>query len=120
MSSECLAEGDFNSEDDVEIALVTKGVANKVKPFETLNENDYNIISSPSGRLDCKIIQVAQVKLKKVNPVIDGFQRTALGPVKKFDIMSSAFVQILHSGRSHWVCASSIGCQPGYVNVMTV
>ena len=28
--------------------------------------------------------------------------------------MSSEFVQILDTGRSHWVCASSIGCQPGH------
>ena len=66
--SECSAENDSNSEDDVQITLVNEGVANKVEPFETLNENDYNIILSPSGWLDCKIIQAAHVELKKVNP----------------------------------------------------
>ena len=45
LSSECSAENDSNSEDDVQITLVNEGVANKVQPFETLNENDYNIIT---------------------------------------------------------------------------
>ena len=26
-------------------------------------------------------------------------------------------VQILHTGSDHWVCVSSIGCLPGYVNL---
>lgn len=31
-------------------------------------------------------------------------------------MMTSEFVQILHMGRSHWVCVSSINCPPGIVN----
>ena len=31
--------------------------------------------------------------------------------------MTSEFVQILHTGRSHWVCVSSINCLPGIVNL---
>ena len=31
--------------------------------------------------------------------------------------MSGEFIQILHTGNSHWVCVSSIGCLPGIVNL---
>lgn len=31
--------------------------------------------------------------------------------------MTSEFVQILHMGRSHWVCVSFINCPPGLVNL---
>ena len=31
--------------------------------------------------------------------------------------MSGEFIQILHTGNSHWVCVSSSGCLPGIVNL---
>ena len=31
--------------------------------------------------------------------------------------MTGEFVQILHTGHSHWVCISSVGCQPNVVNL---
>ena len=96
---------------------MTKGVANRIASFGDLDEHDYDIISSPDGWLDCKIIQAAQICIKKVNPLIEGFQRPTLGRVRNFDIMTSDFVQILHMGNSHWVCISSIGCTSGCVNL---
>ena len=74
-------------------------------------------ILSPTGWLDCAIIQQAQVLLKEVNPLIEGFQRTTLGPVSNFNVMSGEFIQILHTGAQHWVCISTIGCSTGYVNL---
>lgn len=38
-------------------------------------------------------------------------------PIRNFDIVTSEFVQILHTGHMHWVCISSIGCMPGEVNL---
>ena len=32
-------------------------------------------------------------------------------------MVSGEFIQILHTGSDHWVCVSSIGCQPGFVNL---
>ena len=52
-----------------------------------------------------------------MNPLIEGFQRTTLGPIKNFDIVTGEFVQILNTGNYHWVCVSSIGCQRGMVNL---
>lgn len=73
-----------------------------------LNESHFDLINLPTGWLDCTIIQQAQVLLKKVNPLIESFQRTTLGPIRNFDIVTSEFVQILHTGHMHWVCVSSI------------
>ena len=56
---------------------------------------------------------------KTINPLLEGFQRTTAGPVKKIKIISSEFVQIFHTGSQHWVCVSSIdvGRTPGFVNL---
>ena len=67
--------------------------------------------------MDCSVIQEAHILLKQVNPLIKGFQRTTLGPVRNFDVVTSEFVQILHTGNQHWVCTSSVGCLPGRVNL---
>ena len=55
--------------------------------------------------------------VKKANPLIESFQRTTLGPIRNFDIVTSEFIQILHTGHMHWVCVSSIGCTPGIVKL---
>ena len=52
-----------------------------------------------------------------MNPLIKGFHRTTLGPVRNFDVVTSEFVQILHTGNQHWICTSSVGCLPGIVNL---
>ena len=73
--------------------------------------------SSPTGWLENTVIQQAHVLLKKINPDIQGFQLTSLGPFSNFDQVCGDFVQILHTGGNHWVCASSIGCEKGVVNL---
>ena len=60
---------------------------------------------------------MSQVLLQGVNNNIDGFQHPTLGPVRNFDVISGEFIQILHTGNKHWVCASNIGCTPGTVNI---
>ena len=54
------------------------------------------------------------------NMAIDGFQQPMLGPVRNSDLVSSEFVKILHTGNSHWVCISSVGCLPGHVNLCDI
>ena len=44
---------------------------------------------------------------------MDGFQQPTLGRCRNFDIVSGEFLQILHTGNSHWVCVSSNGCLRG-------
>lgn len=117
VSSSSSSESGAESEDEPEIVNECVSVTNKTGVLGKLTNSDYDIINSPSGWLDCNIIQQAQVLLKEQNPLIDGFQRTTLGPARNFDIVNGEFVQILHTGHDHWVCASSIGCQLGTVNL---
>ena len=108
---------EFESDDDILITSVGKGESNRVGSFGNLDANDHDTILSPTGWLDCKVIQECHICLQKVNPLIEGFQRPTLGPVRNFSIMTSEVVQILHTGRSHWVCISSLNCPPGIVNL---
>ena len=63
------------------------------------------------------IVHQAPVLLKKKNPMIEGFQWPTLGPVRNYDIVSSEFVQIIHTGNSHWVCVSSVSCQENEIKI---
>ena len=105
------------SDDDVEITKETKGEIDKQSSLANLTDSDYQTILNPIGWLNCDIIQEAQALLHEVNPSIKGFQRPTLGPVRNFDVVTSEFVQLLHTGSDHWVCISSIGCVPGDVNL---
>ena len=106
-----------SDDDDIVLTFVGKGESDRVGSFGNLDANDHDTILSPTGWLDCKVIHECQIYLQKVNPLIEGFQRPTLGPVRNFSIMTSDFVQILHTGRSHWVCVSSINCPAGMVNL---
>ena len=112
-----ISDDPYDSDDAVEITNVTQANTDKTASLGNLTQADYDTIESPTGWLDCTIIQQAHIYLKQVNPMIDGFQRTTLGPVRNFDVITSEFVQILHTGNQHWVCTSSVGCLPGTVNV---
>ena len=108
---------DSESEDEIEITKVSTGSVDKCGPLAVLGNSDYAIISDPVRWLTGDIIQSAQVLIKQVNPALEGLQRPILGRVGNFDVVSGEFVQILHTGSDHWVCVSSIGCQPGLVNL---
>ena len=106
-----------DSDDDIQITKVSHGNIDKTASLGNLTRAEYDIIESPTGWLDCSVIQEAHILLKQANPLIKGFQRTTLGPVRNFDVVTSEFVQILHTGNQHWVCTSSVGCLPGRVNL---
>lgn len=111
-----IVDSDSDS-DSVEFIKETHVKGNAKGALSTLTSIDYNLILSPTGWLNCDIIQQAHVCLQKVNPLIDGFQRPTLGVCRSFDIMTSEFVQILHTGSSHWVCVSTIDCTPGTIKL---
>ena len=90
----------------------------KCNPIGELTEEHFDIIRSPTGCLDCIIIHDAQTLLPNINTAVKGFQRPTLGPCGQFEIIVGDFVQILHVNGNHWVCVSSINCQPGYVNIL--
>ena len=118
-SASNFTEVEFCNDDDViEIcSLKGTGTVDKMSSLGVLGDREYRIIESKTGWLDCTIIHEAQRILKNINPLIEGFQRPTLGPCKNFDLVTSEFIQIIHTGGNHWVCISSIGCQQGIVNV---
>ena len=63
-------------------------------------------------------INGAQQLLQKQFPHQNGLQNTLL-LAEKLQYRSNAhnFVQIFNLDRTHWVCASNIGCPPGVVEV---
>ena len=89
----------------------------KYEPEGKLGQYEYGLITSPNGWLDCVIIHEAHIILKRISNGLQGFQRPTLGPVRQFDIMTGAFIQIVHINTNHWVCFSSINSPPGYVDV---
>jgi hypothetical protein len=95
----------------------TTGDVDKFSCLAKLIYADYDIINDTVGWLTSDIIHAAQVLLQEVNPAVEGFQRPTLGPVRNFAVVTAEFIQILHSGRDHWVCISSIGCLPGIVHL---
>ena len=111
------SDAQCDSNDDLQITKVCHGNIDKTASLGNLTQAEYAIIESPNGWLDCSVIQEAHILLKQVNPMIKGFQRTTLGSARNFDVVTSEFVQILHTGNHHWVCASSVGCLPGTVNL---
>ena len=116
------SDSEGESADDIEVNVVTTCESQRYRSIRNLDEQDYQLIMSPHGWLDGAIIYSAQVLLQKINPLIEGFQRPTLGPVRKFSVVSGEFVQLLHTGH-HWVCVSSVGCPPPPLeqsNVLTV
>ncbi len=89
--------------DDLSITKVTPGQAEKYARSGEVTDKDFALINAKDGWMNDVIVHQAQVLLKKKNPMIEGFQRPTLGPVRNYDIVSSEFVHIVHTGNSHWV-----------------
>ena len=43
-------------------------------------------------------------------PHLQGLQEVALGLVLSYSIAQSEFIQIMNTGKHHWVTVSNIGC----------
>ena len=100
----CVSSDSSDDESDVEITGESTGNLDKTGALGALNDSHYEIINLPSGWLDCAIIQQAQILLKKANPLIESFQRTTLGPIRNFDIVTSEFIQYFILG----TCTGSV------------
>lgn len=120
-TSSC-SESEGSDDDDTVITVgISQGTMSTTGALAILTDAHFDLINDPLGWPDCDIIQQAHILLQQENPTIEGFQRTTLGPVRNFNIVSGEFnlnnIQILHTGRSHWACVSSIGCLSGHVNL---
>ena len=74
------------------------------------------ILESSSKWLTDNIINATQELLRRNYPV-PGLQSTLLSHTLAFDVMREEFVQVLHSGGSHRLTVSTIGCPPSTVKV---
>ena len=101
------SDSEGESADDTELTMVTTCESERHRSLRNLDVQDYQLIMSPHGWLDGAIIHSPQVLLQKINPLIEGFQRPTLGPVRNFSVVSDEFVQLLHTGQDHWVCVIS-------------
>ena len=63
------------------------------------------------------LVNAFQTLLKQQFPHLSGLQDVSLGLTLAFEIEASEFVQVLHTGSSHWVAISTIGCTPGEVDI---
>ncbi len=77
--------------------MLSEGDVDKYSIIAELTSHDYDVIESPTGWLENTVIQQAHVLLKKVNPSIQGLQRTSLGVFCNFDQVDGDFIQILHT-----------------------
>ena len=73
-----------------------------------LFETDREIVLSPTGWLNDRIINAAQTLLKNQFPELSGFQDVGLGQVMNFTIEFGEFIQIVHSPLNHWVTISTL------------
>lgn len=66
-------------------------------------------------------INHAQSLLKEQFPDVCGLQDTLIFQAAEYGGMVGSpegqFIQILHINGNHWVCLTSIGCEPGKVNI---
>lgn len=63
------------------------------------------------------LIVAFQKLLKLQFSHLTGLQDDNLGLTLAFEIEAAEFVQVLHTGSSHWVTISTIGCAPGEENL---
>ena len=86
-------------------------------PVCLLHESDHQLITSPSGWLNDKIIQASQQLLAQQFPHTQGLQPPTLEQINGFEAHSGHFVQVLNVRRSHWIVVSNLGCDSDAVNV---
>lgn len=83
----------------------------------SLSHSDRQLVLSKRGWLTDEIISAAQSLLLQFYPSMAGLQPPVLQKVNVFQVHSGEFVQIIHMGNSHWCVVSTVGCEPGVVQV---
>lgn len=114
------SQRDLNDEND-EVQFLKSGKSENKEGMKRPNfklEKEDEAIVTGNQMLTDKHITIAQNLLKKQFPHINGLMSTTLGPIGQFEVMhSQEFIQILHTGQTHWICVTNIGCARGAVKV---
>ena len=69
------------------------------------------------GWLSDEIVDAGQKLLKSMYPYIQGLQEVALGMDLSYNIAKSEFIQIMNTGKHHWVTVSNINCNDEEIHV---
>lgn len=67
--------------------------------------------------LNDKLVNVGQELIQAAYPNVSGLQDPSLGQTLAFNVQKSEFIQVLHTGKGHWITITTIGCKRGYVDV---
>ena len=81
-----------------------------------LTERDRAVLTENDWVTD-NIIDAAQGLLKKQFVHINGLQSVVLGLTLSYAIQKEEFIQVLHTGRGHWVMVSTTACTEGEINI---
>ena len=84
--------------------------------LSSLTTDDEKVLLN-GGWLSDLLINAGQRLIQRTYPHVCGLQDIALGHTLAFDVMHGEFVQVLHTGKGHWVTISTIGCQAAEVDV---
>ena len=86
-------------------------------PLYILHESDHNIITSPTGWLNDKIITASRELLKQHFPDVDGLEPPTLEQINGFQAHTGTFAQVLNMKSNHWILVSNLGCENNTVHV---
>ena len=82
----------------------------------TLTVEDEKVLLD-GGWLSDRLVNAGQRLIQQAHSCVSGMQNVALGHTLAFDVMRGEFVQVLHTGKGHWVAISTIGCQAAEVDI---
>ena len=85
--------------------------------YVKLSQADLDRLQQKRSWLNDSLINAGQVLLKKQYPDAVGLQDVDLSRTLCFVQGEPAFIQILNTNDSHWICVTSIGCKPNVVKV---
>ena len=85
--------------------------------IKCLSRSDMDRISN-GQRLNDEVIHAQLLKKEDKDLLpIGGLQNPILGQRLAFDVQTGEFVQILHSGGSHWITVSTVGMDCAHIRV---
>ena len=83
----------------------------------TLTNEHMKTLQSEREWIDDDLIHAGQTLLQNQHPYMGGLQKPALSAQFAMEPNAGEFIQILCIRNNHWICVSTVGCQPSTINV---
>lgn len=103
-----------DEDESSDVSHESTGVSHKVVP------SDYDILKSPSGWLNDRLVNAGLALLKLKFPAVSMLEdvvRAQTGSFSEDEGVSSEFVQILNCFGDHWICVTNKRCKPHEIKV---